>query len=196
MSYAAEMDTESAMSPELAAEVAEYATKHYEDAPLSPQTQEELHRLHEANEETAKEYKWLDKAEYDDEKARIGHPMHSSQFITKLRSAGMQCWYTEHPHPDKLVLLVSLNGQEREVACWVQNGMMQELSVMNFDQYGAPLAERRRGWRTPLLQLILKGMITEEKANKTFGHPKTTPAYHRYNAMLQSYRNAGSSLGE
>lgn len=184
------------MSPELAAGVAEYAQNRYQDAPTSSQTQEELCRLHEANEDTAKQYQWLNPDDYDDEKARIGQPMASNEFIVKLREAGLRCWYTDHPHKDKLVLLVAHQNQEREVACWVQNGYMQELSVMNFDEFGAPLAEKRRGWRTPLLQLILKGFITETKANKVFGPPRQTRAYARYNGLLKSFRDAGNSLSE
>lgn len=195
MSYATEFDTK--MSPELAAQVADYAEKHHKDGPVSSQTQEELCRLHEANEETAKEYKWLSKEEYDDEKARIGQPMHSDEFISRLRKAGVRCWYREHVHPDKITLLATkYSTEEPKVACWVQRGYMQELSVMDFDDYGAPLAEKRRGWRTPLLQLILQGYISESDADKTFGKPKTTQAYHRYNSLLQAFRNQGNRLSK
>ena len=65
---------------------------------------------------------------------------------------------------------------------------------MKFDDHGVPLSERMRGWRTCLLQLILKGFITEATANKVFGAPKVTEQYHRYNALLQSFRNNGNSL--
>lgn len=184
------------MSPELAAGVAEYAQHRHQSGPVASQTQEELCRLHESNEETAKQYQWLNPDDYDDEKARIGTPMHSDTFISTLRDAGVRCWYTAHPHPDKLVLLVAHRNKEREVACWVQAGYMQELSVMNFDEFGAPLAEKRRGWRTPLLQLILKGFITETKANKVFGPPRETRAYARYNGILKAFRDAGNCLSE
>lgn len=194
MSY--EMEMGDHMSPELAAGVAEYAKNRYQDGPVASQTQEELCRLHEANEDTAKQYQWLNPDEYDDEKARIGTPMHSDKFISTLRDADVQCWYAAHPHPDKLVLLVAHRNKEREVACWVQAGYMQELSVMNFDEFGAPLAEKRRGWRTPLLQLILKGFISETKANKVFGRPRETRAYARYNGILKSFRDAGNCLSE
>jgi predicted molibdopterin-dependent oxidoreductase YjgC len=66
---------------------------------------------------------------------------------------------------------------------------------MNFDDHGVPLAERRRGWRTVLLQAILKGVITEEKANKEFGKPRQDAAFDRYNGLLKAFRDAGSSLG-
>ena len=123
--------------------------------------------------------------------------MDHAEFITLLRNAGVSCWYTTHPHADKVTLLYRLNGFEKpEVACWAQYGKMPELSIMNFDKYGAPLAERRRGWRTMLLQIILKGILTEATAHKVFGKPRQDKAFTRYNTLLQAFRNAGSRLEE
>jgi hypothetical protein len=183
------------MDPKLAAEVAAYAEKHYKDAPVSSETQEILAENEEINEEIAKQYQWLNQNDYADVEARIGKVMSHAEFINKLRSAGLSCWYVTHPHADKATLIWSKNGiAPSEVACWVQLGQMPELSIMNFDNYGAPLAERRRGWRTPLLQLILKGIISEEKANEVFGKPRQDAAFARYNSTLQSFRNQGSRL--
>ena len=67
---------------------------------------------------------------------------------------------------------------------------------MNFDDHGVPLDEAFRGWRTGLLQLILKSVITEKQAIEIFGRPKATRSFHRYNALLQNFRNAGSRLEE
>lgn len=194
-SYAAEMDTK--MSPELAAAVAQYAERRYDDSLSSNQAKEELHRQREFNDEIAKQYQWVRPEEYEDIEPRIGTVMTHAQFITRLRKAGVVCFYRQHPHPDKAGLWVNRNGfydEPLEAACWVQVGQMPELTIMNFDEHGAPLAERRRGWRTCLLQMILKGLITEEKANKFFGRPKATVAYSRYNSTLQAFRNAGNRL--
>lgn len=187
-------ELEEKLDPELAAAVAAYAETRYDEVQSSNQTKEELHRQKELNEELAKEYQWLTPQEYADHYQRIGTVLTHAQFITKLRDAKIDCWYTQHPHADKAVLLVSKNGRPREVACWVQQGQMPELSIMRFDDHGVPLNEKRRGWRTCLLQLILKGIIAEETANQTFGKPKQTEAFHRYNSLLQAFRNAGNSL--
>jgi hypothetical protein len=186
-SYSAELDTK--MTPELAAQVAEYSTKYYQDAPSSNQSQEVLAELKEGNDENAKQYQWLKPEEYADVEARIGKVMTHEEFIYKLRRAGLTCFYKQHPQPDKAVLFVSRTGfSEAEVACWAQIGQMPELSIMNFDRYGIPLAERRRGWRTCLLQLMLKEMITEEMANRIFGKPRSDAAFDRYNATVQEIR--------
>lgn len=191
-SYGDEMETR--MSPELAAAVAEYSERRYDLVEASNQNKELLAEEKELSDELAKQYQWLTPDEYRDHYQRIGRVMSHAEFITLLRKAGVQCWYTQHPHPDKAVLLVSHKSDLREVACWVQMGQMPELSIMAFDDHGVPLAEKRRGWRTPLLQLILKSYITEETANMVFGAPKQTEAYHRYNSLLFEFRKAGGSL--
>jgi hypothetical protein len=193
-SYESEM-TGPKMSSELAAQVAAYSEKRYKDAPVSSQTQEVLAESQEVNEEIAKQYQWLNPDDYADIEARIGRVMDHAEFITILRKAGVHCFYRQHTHPDKATLYWSKDGiAHEEVACWVQLGKMPELSIMNFDRYGAPLAERRRGWRTCLLQIILKGIITEETANKFFGKPREDAAFARYNSTLKSFRNQGGKL--
>ena len=173
---------------DLAAEIEEYSKHRYEEGQSSEESREVLAQWKEENDELSEQYQWVKKNEYDDEEARVGRVMSHSEFITILRKAGLQCFYRQHPHPDKAVLYVVKNGKE-EMAAWVQMGIMQELSILNFDAHGVPLAERRRGWRTVLLQMILKGLITEDQANLAFGKAKLTAAYSRYNATLYEWRN-------
>jgi len=190
--YDEEMARDLDISPELQKEIDEYATKHHDSS--TNQTKEELQRFQEMNENAAKEYQFCTPDEYNNVEERTGRVMHSSEFIKLLLSAGVKCWYRQHPHADKLTLIIQRKNLAPEMGCWVAAGNMPELSIMNFDEYGIPLAERFRGWRTCLLQLILKSAITEKKADEIFGVPKKTAAFHRYNALLQSFRNAGSSL--
>lgn len=184
-----EMDDD--MSAELAAEVAEYAANRYEEDQSSSETKELLAMMKENNDDNAEEYQWLKKGEYANEEERTGRVMHSSEFITKLRKAGVRCFYKQHIHLDKAILVFT-KGLVEEVGCWVQQGNMPELSLMNFDEHGVPLAEKRRGWRTCLLQLILKGVISEKQAEKFYGKAKLTAAYARYNQTLHSFRNRNS----
>lgn len=181
--------------PALLEAMAEYATR-VSDAEASSETKEELARLREASEEAAKEYQWLSPEEYAREGDRIGRIMHSIVFLNKLQQAGVKCWFRTHPQAGKVTLVVQRKGLEPEVGCWCQLGFAPELSVMRFDEHGVPLAEKYRGWRTCLLQLILKGVISEKKADEIFGKPKTTPAFHRYNRTLQVFRNQGNRLDD
>jgi hypothetical protein len=174
------------------------AIKEYEgrisDAEASNQSKEELARVREASMNAAEEYQWVKPEEYRNAGERIGHIMHSDVFIHKLREAGVKCWYRTHPQPRKITLIVQVNNETPNVGCWVQLGFMPELSVMRFDDHGVPLDEKYRGWRTCLLQLILHGVITQQKAEDVFGKPPVTPAFHRYNATLQRFRSSGSKL--
>lgn len=186
LTYADEMTER--LDPTLEAEIEEYSQRRHEHS--SSQNEEELHKQRELNAGIAKEYQWLTPDEYEHIEPRIGTVMHSSDFINKLRDdCNVRCWYVQHTHHDKVTLKVmnELTG-EPEVACWAQLGNMPEFSIMRFDDHGIPLDERRRGWRTCLLQLILKGIVTEGKAIDIFGQA-CGPAAERYLSTLYAFRN-------
>lgn len=190
--YAAEIGAQE--DPALEEAIAEYASR-VSDAKPTNQTHEELCRLREAADEQAEAYRWVRPEEYRNEGARVGCIMHSNVFIKKLREAGVKCWYRQHPQPGKITLIVQrTNGLEPEVGCWVQAGFCPELSIMRFDEHGVPTVEKYRGWRTCLLQLILKGIISEEKAVEVFGKAPVTQEFDRYNWTLRCFRNAGNRL--
>ena len=190
-----EMDFDPTMTSELAKQIEEYAKNVHDDS--SNQTKEELARQREINDAVAKEYQFVEPTEYNDVAERTGIVMHAVTFLKKLQSTGLDCWYAQHPQVGKVTLVyVNKLTKKPEVGCWLQSGNMPELSLMGFDDHGVPLAEVFRGWRTGILQLILKSAITEKQADAVFGRPKTTRSFHRYNSLLQSFRNAGSRLEE
>lgn len=164
--------------------VAMYAQNRHEST--SEQTKEELARRKEENDYKAREYQWVHPSEYADRGPRIGRIMHSSKLISILRAMGLKCWYRQHPQAQKLTLLVLERGQ-RNVGCWTMGGYMPEYSVMRFDEHGVPLDEAFRGWRTVLMQLALKQLISERKINEVFGHARG-PASSRYEKFMGSLR--------
>lgn len=187
MTYASEMTER--LDPALQAEVDEYGQRRHERS--SSQNEEELCKQKELNAGIAKDYQWLTPEEYADIEPRIGRVMSHCEFIGRLRGGcDVRCWYREHPHPDKVTLLYSnaAGTLPPEVACWVQAGNMPEFSLMRFDDHGVPVDERRRGWRTCLLQLILKGIVSEQTAEEVFGQAKG-PAAERYLSTLYAFRN-------
>lgn len=186
-SYNDEMGVQ--MNPELAADVAAYAQRRYEDAPVSSQTQEVLAQLQEENRALSKEYQWISEEEYKDEDPRVGRLLSYADFINILRKADIRCFYREHIHPDKAVLWVVNSMGEEVLAAWVQiSGLMPEYEFVNFDDKGVVTTTKRRGWRTVLLQMCLKGLITEVAIDKHFGKA-TGPASHRFNSMMYEVRN-------
>lgn len=179
------------LDPELEAAIAEFAS-HDPHGHTDSQTEEELCRVKEENDRTAQEYQWLSPEEYEDEGARIGQIMHSSELIKKLtEDCKLTALYRSHPQPKRITLLVdTTNGvKSPEVACWVQFGYMPEFSICNFDSHGVVLQEAYRGWRTVLLQLLIKKMLTEEIATRVFGEAHG-PAASRYLQILQGFRTA------
>lgn len=177
---------EEKLDPKLEEEVKRYSEKRHEKS--STQNEEELCRQKELSQETAKQYQWIHPSEYADEGPRIGKIIHSSEFINRLRkNEKVQFWYRDHPQPGKVTLLWS-KGFLPEVACWAQLGFMPEYSIMRFDEHGIPTTEKYRGWRTCLLQMIIKQIISEDWANRAFGYAQG-PASDRYLHTLYDVRN-------
>ena len=177
------------LDPELEAAIAEFAS-HDPHGHTDSQTQEELCRVKEENDNLARDYQWLNPGEYEDEKARIGRIMHSSELIKKLtEECNMSAVYRPHPQPKRVTLLVdpTLGIQGMQVACWVQFGYMPEYSICNFDDHGVVLQEAYRGWRTVLLQLLVKHMIDEETINRVFGEA-VGPAARKYLEISRAFR--------
>lgn len=157
----------------------------------SSQNEETLAQWKEENDSMMGEYRWCSADEYADIQARMGRIMHSDEFIRILRNQlKVKCWYREHPQEGKITLVVQ-KGEGMlppEVGCWVRHGYMPEYTVMGFDAHGVPIQERYRGWRTCLLQLILKKVVTEDAAHKVFGAAERSCA-ERYNSVLFGVRN-------
>jgi hypothetical protein len=190
MTYAAEFKEQ--LPAELEDGVKAYAEAERHDS-NSSEAKEELCRLKEGSEETAKQYRWLHPDDYADRGARIGRIRHSSKFIKMLTDeCGLRCWYGRHLQPGRATVLVdrSRGTKKAEVGCWIQLGFMPEYSIMNFDEHGVPLQEAFRGWRTVLLQLILHGYLKQEVVDQVFGKA-TGPVRHRYLSTLYHARNAG-----
>ena len=177
------------LDPELEAAIAEFAS-HDPHGHTDSQTEEELCRVKEENDNLARDYQWLNPGEYEDEKARIGRIMHSSELIKKLtEECGISARYRPHPQPKRITLLVDTSQgiKGMEVACWVQFGYMPEYSICNFDDHGVVLQEAYRGWRTVLLQLLVKHMIDEETINRVFGEA-VGPAARKYLEISRAFR--------
>ena len=175
---------DSKLSPILEEQIKRYQERVHERNRVA---EEELARQRELSNEVAKAYQFVKPEEYEDLLPRVGRIMHSTIFLQKLKECGLNCWYAEHPQSQKLKLVVQ-RGNEEIMACWVQAGYMIEYSWMNFDEHNAPLDERRRGWRTCLMQILLKELLTEEKIIKAFGYAQG-PASERYNSLLYEIRN-------
>lgn len=156
----------------------------------SQQTWEEYFRLHEGNVDARKKYRWENQDEFKQQ--RTGRILHMNAFLEKLRSTGLNTWYTDKGGmPGTLGLFASKNGKSKYV-CFVQVPFMQEYEEVYFDEFDVPLGPKRRGWRTVLLELIRQKFVTEAEAHQAFGEPATGPVSRRYREFLKYIRSLPS----
>ena len=84
---------------------------------------------------------------------------------------------------------VKENGQRvRQCVTHLQYPWSQEWSLLFFNEYDVPAGERRRGWRTAMLELILKGVLTEDEVNRAFGPVPLNGVSQLYRERLFYYR--------
>jgi len=152
------------------------------------------------------QYRMEDQEELTDRKARLVNVMGTRDFIEKLRSNGVHCFTYQVPPgegtPKELLNTVGLwcevpternlghewNGHKHQYICYLQIPAMHEWSLLRLDDHKLPIGEAHRGWRTVLSQLILKGVLTEEKAHLIFGKP-SGPQSLKYRRTLHDFRN-------
>lgn len=187
-------DQEFAYSDEIEPHVADLMKRVEEESTVaasSSQSREEYLRLFENNAAIRKEYKWPNQDEL--KLQRTGRVLHMNEFLTKLKGAGLNCWYSDKGGMAKtLGLYVSVNDQHKYIG-FVQVPFMQEYEELYFDRYDVPLGPKRRGWRTILLKLVEQRILTETQAHAAFGEPNSGVVSRRYKEYLQHIRRAPTS---
>lgn len=141
-------------------------------------TMEHICRLRELNASShaIKRQRWQHQEDYRNDEARVGRLLHHSDFLYKLKKLVPSLFITEgrvigdwaifqtYPGPQS-----KLDGREWEYLFYCHMGYIPEFSIYEFNERDIPQRESRRGWRTVLLRLIKKGLLTEETCNKVFG---------------------------
>lgn len=177
------------ISPALAAEIAEMEARSADFKPTQ-QALEALAEQQELNADLSEAYQWVNPKDYADEEARKGIVTNSDQLMLRFRNeCHLRCWYGPVQENRYLGLMVQKSeGSAPQYACWVQQGWMPEFEMINFDSHGVPLNSKHRGWRTVLMQLIMKGFLEEAVATRVFGEAVGSAAT-RYNLFLYQWRN-------
>jgi hypothetical protein len=87
------------------------------------------------------------------------------------------------------------NGQRvRKMVTWLQYPWGPEWSLMHFDEFDVPIAERYRGWRTVLLHLVMRDILTEAEVNRAFGPVPLSPVSALYRESMQHHREKQGGL--
>jgi hypothetical protein len=133
-------------------------------------------------------YKMEDQSLLTDEAARLVNVISTRNFIRKLRDNGVKCFTIDNGWPGTVALWVVQNDKPVYI-CYLQAPAMVEWSVLALDKHGLPAGESYRGWRTVLVQLIEKFILTEDQAHKIFGAPTINIVSKRYRQTLYNFRN-------
>lgn len=149
----------------------------------------------EISDKMAFRYKMDDQQDLINETARKVNPWRTRNFIEKLRDSGIQCFTVDNGFPKATVALWAIRPGTNNLiyVCFLQVPAMWEWSVLKLDKRGLPAGESYRGWRTVEMQLIEKGIISEDRANKIFGRPVDGPVSRRFRRNLYWLRNRRES---
>lgn len=152
----------------------------------------------EVSDKMAYRYKMEDQEALLNEEARKVNPVRTRDFIDKLRRAGIKCYSIDNGFPPATVALWAFKPNTDHVVpvCYLQVPAMYEWSVLRLDHRGLPNGEAFRGWRTVEVQLIEKGIITEEQAHRIFGRPVDGSVSRRFRKNLWFFRNRREHLGD
>jgi hypothetical protein len=154
--------------------------------------QESFAEQKEISDTMAKNYAIEDQDDLTNRPARMVNPMSTRDFIQKLRTNGIKCFSVDNQFPPKTVALWCLppkQNQKARYVCYLQIPAMYEWSVLRLDRHNMPVGEAFRGWRTVIIQLIEKEILTEYEAHKIFGKPSNNPVFSRYHQSLWEVRN-------
>jgi hypothetical protein len=123
-------------------------------------------------------------------KARKINAIGTRDFIDKLRRNGVKCFTVDNNWYNTVGLWAVKPGTDRvEYICYLQTPAQYEWSVLKVDRHGLPAGEDFRGWRTVLMQLIEKQILTEKKAHEIFGRPSDGETSIIYRESLWFLRN-------
>ncbi len=156
-------------------------------------------REKEISNEMVERYQMDDQVALTNRKARMVNTMPTDKFVEKLRSNGIKCFtvYNGYELPDKHPLKKTIalwcippkQTSRARYICYLQVPAMYEWSVLALDRHNLPVGEAFRGWRTVIVELIKKEILTEFQAHEIFGYPSNNPVFSRYHETLWEIRN-------
>lgn len=159
-------------------------------------TKEHTARLFERNfnSEAVVRQRWEYQEELRNGDARTGRPMDYKAFIQVLGKLIPQLYFTDGRIVGDMAVFLTypgpqtrLNGRDFEYLWYIPKKVMPEFSKYEFNVYDVPVRESERGWRTPLLRCIKRGLITQETCDKVFGEARGL-ASDRWYRTLQEHR--------
>jgi hypothetical protein len=139
----------------------------------------------------AKAYQIEDQDILANPEGRKVNTISTRDFIKKLRDNGVKCFTIDNGFPPQTVALWAIRpgSDEAIYVCYLQVPAMYEWSVLKLDRHNVPSGEDFRGWRTVVSQLIIKDILSEERAHQIFGKPVLNKISRVYRRTLYFHRN-------
>jgi hypothetical protein len=152
----------------------------------------------EASDAQVEQYKMAHQDILLNAKARKVNAIRTRDFIQKLRQNGVKCFTVDNGFPPQTVALWAIAPSTGKLVyiCYLQVPAQYEWSVLKVDRHGLPAGEDFRGWRTVLIQLITKGIMTEKKAHEVFGKPTDSEVSLLYRESLYYIRNKQAAFDQ
>jgi hypothetical protein len=124
-------------------------------------------------------------------RARKVNAVSTRDFVQKLRQNGVKCFTVDNGFPPQTIALWAIRPTtgKLQYICYLQVPAMYEWSVLKVDRHGLPAGEDFRGWRTVLIQMITKDILSETKAHQIFGKPTDSEVSLLYRESLFYIRN-------
>jgi hypothetical protein len=124
-------------------------------------------------------------------RARKVNAISTRDFVQKLRQNGVKCFTIDNGFPPQTIALWAIRPStgKLQYICYLQVPAMYEWSILKVDRHGLPAGEDFRGWRTVLVQLITKDILSESKAHQIFGKPTDSEVSLLYRESLFYIRN-------
>jgi hypothetical protein len=133
------------------------------------------------------QYRLSDQASFKDFERRKGEVVHSSRFLHRLRQLEPRLIVQRQINfPDDWGLYIQRNGKLVFV-CQVTKGWLTEFSWTTVDARNLPDVPRW-GWRTVLLRLMAKGILTWDQVVREFGHSQNANS-DRWWIYTEPFRN-------
>lgn len=137
------------------------------------------------------QYKMEDQDLLANPNGRMVNSISLFDFMAKLRSNGVRCFFVDNGFPLQTVALWAARpGSDQLVyITYLQVPRMYEWDVLKLDRHGLPAGLDYRGWRTAVSGLIVNRILTEEKAHEIFGKPVSGSVSRIYRRILWLFRN-------
>ena len=138
-------------------------------------------------------YRQSDHKEFKDFNRRRGVAMHSSDLIFKLQRLNPHIFVQQSYNFENDWGLYSSAIGRIQFLTGLPKGWLTELSFSLVDARDLP-TEERRGWRTVLVYLLMKGAITWEQVLDEFGEPNDAWNEQRWCEITADFRHGGEQM--